>query len=45
MEALRRSLEGGRAAPRGRTRVAAKRAPAKARKARTQVVARKRKAS
>ena len=33
MEALRRSLEGGRAAaPRGRTRVAAKRAPAKARR-------------
>ena len=46
MEALRRSLEGGRAAaPRGRTRVAAKRAPAKARKTRTQVAARKRKAS
>jgi DNA end-binding protein Ku len=45
MEALRRSLEGGRAAPKGRTRVAAKRAPAKARKARTQVAARKRKAS
>ena len=46
MEALRRSLEGGRAAaPKGRTRVAAKRAPAKARKPRTQVAARKRKAS
>ena len=46
MDALRRSLEGGRAAaPRGRTRVAAKRAPVKARKARTQVAARKRKAS
>jgi DNA end-binding protein Ku len=45
MDALRRSLEGGRAAaPRGRTRVAAKRAPAKAQK-RTQVTARKRKAS
>ena len=44
MEALRRSLEGGRAAaPRGRTRVAAKRAvPSKARKPRTQVAARKR---
>jgi DNA end-binding protein Ku len=46
MEALRRSLEGGRAAaPKGRTRVAAKRAPIKARKARPQVAARKRKAS
>ena len=46
MEALRRSLEGGRAeAPKGRTRAAAKRAPAKARKPRTQVAARKRKAS
>jgi len=45
MEALRRSLEGGRAASKGRTRVAAKRAPAKARKARTQAAARKRKAS
>jgi DNA end-binding protein Ku len=45
MEALRRSLEGGRAAPKGPTRVAAKRAPSKARKARTQVAARKRKAS
>jgi DNA end-binding protein Ku len=45
MEALRRSLEGGRAAPRGRTRVAAKRAPATARKTRTAVAARKRKAS
>jgi DNA end-binding protein Ku len=46
MEALRRSLEGGRAAaPKGRTRVAAKRAPAKARNARTLVAARKRKAS
>ncbi len=46
MEALRRSLEGGRApASRGRTRVAAKRAPAKARKQRAPVAARKRKAS
>jgi DNA end-binding protein Ku len=47
MEALRRSLEGGRAtAPRGRTRVAAKRASSsKTRKPRTQVAARKRKAS
>ncbi len=47
MEALRRSLEGGRAAaPRGRTRVAAKRASSsKARTPRTQVAARKRKAS
>ena len=47
MEALRRSLEGGRpaASAKGRTRVAAKRAPAKARKTRTQVAARKRKAS
>jgi DNA end-binding protein Ku len=46
MEALRRSLEGGRAAaPKGRTRVAAKRAPVKARKTRTQVAARKRKVS
>jgi DNA end-binding protein Ku len=46
MEALRRSLEGGRAAePRGRTRAAAKRATSKARKPRTQVIARKRKAS
>jgi len=42
MEALRRSLEGGRAAaPKGRTRAAAKRAPAKARKPRTQVAKRK----
>ena len=46
MEALRRSLEGGRAAaPKGRTRVSAKRAPAKARKARPPVAVRKRKAS
>jgi DNA end-binding protein Ku len=46
MDALRRSLEGGRAAPRrGRTRAAAKRAPEKARKARAPVAARKRKAS
>ena len=44
MEALRRSLEGGRAAaPRGRARVAAKRAPAKAR--RPAATARRRKAS
>ena len=42
MEALRRSLEGGRAAaPKGRARAAAKRAPAKARKPRTQVAKRK----
>ena len=45
MEALRRSLEGGRAAaPRGRTRASAKRAPAAARKTR-EVASRKRKAS
>lgn len=45
MDALRRSLEGGRAAaPRGRARVAAKRAPAKGRKTRA-VAARRRKAS
>ncbi len=44
MDALRRSLEGGRAAaPRGRARVAAKRAPAKAR--RPAATARRRKAS
>jgi DNA end-binding protein Ku len=44
MDALRRSLEGGRAAaPRGRARVAAKRAPAKAR--RPAAAARRRKAS
>ncbi len=44
MDALRRSLEGGRAAaPRGRSRVAAKRAPAKAR--RPAATARRRKAS
>ena len=42
MEALRRSLEGGRAAaPKSRARAAAKRAPAKARKPRTQVAKRK----
>src|SRR5438067_2447367 len=45
MEALRRSLEGGRAAaPRGRTRAAAKRAPDRARKTRA-VATRKRTAS
>ena len=45
MDALRRSLEGGRAAaPRGQRRASAKRAPAAARKTRA-VASRKRKAS